>query len=122
MLPPKRSLPFQLADFRLAHHRSLATTFCGTGYSQAPIVAVRSRLEEFPPDTADYGVVLRALRAKIPAVSRLEPMARLHPDRRASAAEMLVFHFDGEGLTTPKSKILPLSPMSRPQSRVPVHR
>jgi serine/threonine protein kinase len=140
---------FQLADFGLAHHRSLATTFCGTGYYQAPelwpfisgvnagqspkqdiwsllacIVAVRSRLKEFPPDTTDYGVVLRALRAKIPAVSRLEPMARLHPDRRASAAQMLVLLFDGEGLTTPKSKIPPIEPdvpaaepSSRPQTR-----
>jgi serine/threonine protein kinase len=27
---------FQLADFGLANHRSLATTFCGTGYFQAP--------------------------------------------------------------------------------------
>jgi serine/threonine protein kinase len=140
---------FQLADFGLAHHRSLATTFCGTGYYQAPelwpsisgvnagqspkldiwsllacIVAVRSRMEEFPPDTADYGVVLGALNAKIPAVSRLEPMARLHPDRRASAAQMLVLLFHGEGLTTPKSKIPPIEPdvpaaepNSRPRTR-----
>jgi len=136
---------FQLTDFGLAHHRSLATTFCGTGYYQAPelwpfvsgvnagqspkldiwslfacVVAIRSRLEEFPPHTGDYGVVLSALRAKIPTVSRLEPMARLHPDRRASAAQMLVLLFDGEGLTTPRSKIPPIEPdvpAAEPSSR-----
>lgn len=136
---------FQLADFGLAHHHSLATTFCGTGYYQAPelwpsvsgvdagqstkldvwslfacIVAVRSRLEEFPPNTADYGVVLRALRAKIPTASGLEPMARLRPECRASAAQMLVLLFDGEGLTTPRSKIPPIGadiPVAGPTSR-----
>jgi hypothetical protein len=37
-------------------------------------------------------------------------MARLHPDRRASAAQMLVHFFDGRGLTTPRSKISPIEP------------
>ena len=136
---------FQLADFGLAHHSSLARTFCGTGYYQAPelwplisgvnagqspkldiwslfacVVAVRSRFEEFPPATGDYAVVLSALEAKVPALSRLEPMARLHPDRRASAAQMLVHLFDGEGLTTPRSQIPPFEPYvpaTEPSSR-----
>jgi serine/threonine protein kinase len=137
---------FQLADFGLAHHRSLITTFCGTGYYQAPelwpsisgvnagqspkldiwsllacIVAVCSRMEEFPPDTTDYGIVLGVLNTKIPAVSRLEPIARLHPDRRVSAAQMLVLLFYGEGLIIPKSKIPPIEPdvpAAEPNSRL----
>lgn len=132
-LPDEGSRHFQLADFGLAHHRSLAKTFCGTGYYQAPelwpqkskvyapqspkmdiwslfatIVAVDSRFKEFPPHTSDYGIVLSALEAKA-SQSSLEPMARLHPDRRASAAQMLVHFFDGGGLTTPRSKIPPSS-------------
>ncbi|KAI1289078.1 kinase-like protein [Xylaria venustula] len=75
-----------LADFGLAHHRSLAKTFCGTGYYQAPelwpekskvyapqspkmdvwslfatMVAIDSQFKEFPPHTSDYGIVLSAL-------------------------------------------------------------
>lgn len=40
----------------------------------------------------------------------LEPMARLHPDRRASAAQMLVRLFEGRGLTTAPSRIPPIEP------------
>jgi serine/threonine protein kinase len=90
-LPDNGGLHFQLADFGLAHHQSLAKTFCGTGYYQAPklwpekskvyapqspkmdvwslfatIVAVDSRFREFPPHTADYGIVLSALEARAP--------------------------------------------------------
>lgn len=138
---------FQLADFGLANYHSLATRVCGTAYYQAPelwpsvsgvnasqtpkldvwslfacIVAAGTRLEGFPPSTGDYSVVLHALVARMP--SSLEPMARLHPDRRASAAQMLVLHFKGAGLTTPKAKIPPIEPnvpaaepSSRPQTR-----
>lgn len=126
---------FQLADFGLAHHPSLATTFCGTGYFQAPefwpgiskvnasqspkidvwslfasIVAVHSRFGDFPPNTSDYSVVLNMLRTKAQALPSLEPMARLHPNHRASAAQMLVLLFKGKGLTTPQSEILPIEP------------
>lgn len=138
---------FQLADFGLANYHPLATTICGTGYYQAPellpcisgvsagqspkldiwslfacFVAIRSRLKGFPPNTGDYAVVLRTLIAQTPPM--LEPMARLHPDRRASAAQMLALLFDGEGLTTPISKIPPIEPdfpaaerSSSPQAR-----
>ncbi|KAJ2898970.1 uncharacterized protein MKZ38_003539 [Zalerion maritima] len=131
-LPDNGGLHFQLADFGLAHHCSLAKTFCGTGCYQAPelwpekskvsapqspkmdvwslfatIVAVDSQFKEFPPRTSDYGIVLSALEAKAPQ-SFLEPMARLHPDRRASAAQMLVHTFKGAGLTTTRSKIPPI--------------
>jgi len=123
---------FQLADFGLAHHQSLAKTFCGTGHYTAPelwpqvsgvhanqspkmdvwslyatVVAVHSGFTEFPPSIGDYGVVLNLLKTKA-ATSSLEPMARLHPERRASAAQMLVHQFGGEGLTTARSKVPPI--------------
>lgn len=131
-LGPGRYL-FQLADFGLAHHLSLAKTICGTGYLQAPellphvsnvhagqspkmdiwslfatIVAVHSAFREFPPHTTDYRVVLRALKDKARTSVKLEPMARLDPEHRASAAQMLLSRFDGEGLTTPRAQIPPL--------------
>ncbi|KJZ74044.1 hypothetical protein HIM_06493 [Hirsutella minnesotensis 3608] len=80
---------FQLANFGLANYRSIAQTFCGTGYFQAPefwpyksnviagqspkmdiwslfatIVAFHSAFTEFPPATGDYLVVLGILRKK----------------------------------------------------------
>lgn len=69
------------------------------------MVAVGSRFEEFPPKTFDYSIVLSALEAKALQSPLFRPMARLHPDRRASAAQMLLFHFNGRGLTTPQSDI-----------------
>ena len=132
---PEDRYHFQLADFGLANHSTLATTNCGTGSFQAPefypsiskvearqipkvdvwslfatIIAVRSRYWEFPPNTNDYGVVLTALRAEARASPKLEPMARLHPDHRASAAQMLVLLFDGKSLTTSIPKVPPLGP------------
>lgn len=126
---------FQLADFGLAHHRSLAKTLCGTDPFKAPelraeitqvhacqspkidvwslcasIIAVQSGFKEFPPQTSDYGTILSTLRAQALQSPMLELMARLHPDRRASAAQILVLFFDGKGLTTPPSKIPPIEP------------
>ena len=132
--PPGNSgYHFQLADFGLANQHSLATTVCGTGYYQAPelwpgkskvyapqshkmdvwslfatIVAVDSRFK-YPPRTFDYSVVLHAMEAKA-SQSLLEPMARRHPDHRASAAQMLLQHFSGLGLETPRSEIPPITP------------
>jgi serine/threonine protein kinase len=125
---------FQLADFGLSNYFSLAKTVCGTGYYQAPefwpnvsgvrarqspkadiwslfatIYAVSSRFKTFPPTTSDYCIVLDALKACAKS-SPLEPMARPHPDHRASAAQLLVLFFDGRGLTTPRSKIPPIGP------------
>ncbi|OAA63346.1 Protein kinase-like domain protein [Niveomyces insectorum RCEF 264] len=127
------SYHFQLADFGLTRHRSLATTFCGTGYYQAPelwpqvtgirarqspkmdvwslfasIVAIHSKFAGFPPATANYAAVVGALEDAASSAPTLKPMARLHPDRRASAAQMLVLLFNSRGLTTAPSRIPPL--------------
>ena len=125
---------FQLADFGLANYSSLATTFCGTCYYQAPelwpafskitaaqsskidvwslvasLVAIHSLFPEFPPRSfCNYDVILDTLRAAILRLPKHEAMARLHPDRRASAAQLLVLLFNGKGLTTPRSKVPPI--------------
>ena len=126
---PGKGPHFQLADFGLAHHGSLAKTFCGTGYFQAPelwpklsnvsasqsskmdvwslfatLVAIDCRFKNFPPSTSDYGIVLRILEGKA-SQSVFEPMGRPDPNLRASAAQMLSHFFNGWGLTTPRSKI-----------------
>ncbi|KAL1877366.1 hypothetical protein VTK73DRAFT_8661 [Phialemonium thermophilum] len=137
-LPEGDGFLFQLSDFGLAHYRSMATTICGTGFYQAPelrpeesqidapqspkmdvwslfatMVAIDSRFRDFPPRADDYGVVLGVLQAKAPT-SLLEPMARLDPNRRASAAQMLVQLFAGKGLTTLSSRVAPIEP-ARPE-------
>ncbi|KAL2256549.1 hypothetical protein VTK26DRAFT_1499 [Humicola hyalothermophila] len=126
---------FQLADFGLANYLQQATTFCGTGYFQAPefrpdvsgiradqspkvdvwslcatIIAVISKFQKYPPATNDYGVIMRALQTETRAYPDLLPMVRLHPDYRASAAQMLVSLYEGRGLTTPVSRVPPLGP------------
>lgn len=135
---PDSTYHFQLADFGLAHHRSLAKTFCGTSCYQAPellpetskvyapqspkmdvwsllatMVAVDCRFENFPPPNYDYGIGLSTVEATA-LQSNLEPMARRHPQHRASAAQMLAHVFnEREGLTTPLSKIPPIEPEAK---------
>ena len=139
---------FQLADFGLARHYTLATTFVGTGHYQAPelwpaysditaaqspkmdiwslfasIVAVHSNYPSFPPtDSVSYNKVLTTLKDAASRMPRLEAMARLHPDHRASAAQLLVLLFNGRGMTTDKSRIPDIEPavdMTALQPRLP---
>lgn len=124
---------FQLADFGLAHYQSEATTFCGTRPYMAPelysletqggqstkmdvwslyatMAAAVSAFKKFPPSPYDYKDALGLLRSKVVGLEGLEPMVRLEPERRASAAQMIVRRFDGKGLTTPRSEVLPIEP------------
>jgi serine/threonine protein kinase len=128
---------FQLADFGLAHHEPRATTRCGTYHYHAPelhpelsevkarqshkmdvwslfatMTAVNRRFRGFPPVTNDYRTIVGELQAEA-ASSPLEAMARLHPDDRASAAQMLVVEFNGWGLTTRRSKVGRIKPKAR---------
>ncbi|KAJ5494378.1 hypothetical protein N7463_010465 [Penicillium fimorum] len=54
--------------------------------------------------------VHQALSAVAPKMTNISEMARLDPDMRASAAQMLVKCFDGEGLSTSRNRVPPLSP------------
>lgn len=127
---------FQLADFGLARHHTLATTFVGTGHYQAPelwptysniiaaqspkmdiwslfasIVAVHSRYPNFPPmNSVSYDKVLDELKDAALCMPKLEAMARLHPDYRASAAQLLALLFSGRGMTTDSSSIGDIRP------------
>ncbi|KAK4113273.1 kinase-like protein, partial [Canariomyces notabilis] len=122
---------FQLADFGLANHQSLAKTFCGTGYYQAPethilygqfsqspkvdvwslfatIIDVH-RDFTFPPwDAKSYHDVLLAIRVAATKMPKLSSMVREDPAQRASAAQLLVTHFGGQGLTTPRAAVPPI--------------
>ncbi|KAK3314421.1 kinase-like domain-containing protein [Apodospora peruviana] len=123
---------FQVADFGLANHASLANTFCGTGlymapeffpehggFSQSPkvdvwslfvtILAIHSNLDFPPPGRREYGDILQAVR-QLKRASVVKAMARENPHRRASAAQMLVALFEGKGLTTPRSQVAAIVP------------
>jgi len=56
----------------------------------------------------NYADALNLLQAKAATSLPLKPMARLYPERRASAAQILVHNFDGKGLTTARSKVTPI--------------
>jgi serine/threonine protein kinase len=124
---------FQLADFGLANHSLLAVTKCGTGYYEAPelypeygqfaqspkmdvwslfaTIADIHRKFSFPPTQAKtYVDVLRAIRAAALEAPSLADMVRENPHHRASAAQVLVLHFGGRGLSTPRAQVPPIKP------------
>jgi serine/threonine protein kinase len=49
-------------------------------------------------------------------VEAIREMAATIPDERASAAQMLMKHFQGEGSSTPRENILPLPALERPSA------
>jgi hypothetical protein len=48
-------------------------------------------------------LVLQA--ANCPVMVKFKDMAILDPERRASAAQMLLKHFEGRGLSTPRDEV-----------------
>ncbi|KAK4032850.1 kinase-like domain-containing protein [Parachaetomium inaequale] len=124
---------FQLADFGLVNHQQNAVTFCGTPYDQAPelfhnygqagaqspkmdvwslfatAIDVHPKFTFPPRDAKSYHDILLAVRAAVPLIPELADMAREDPLQRASAAQLLVAHFDGRGLTTRRAAV-PLIP------------
>ncbi|OQE82508.1 hypothetical protein PENNAL_c0036G08617 [Penicillium nalgiovense] len=54
--------------------------------------------------------------ARLSVIGDMRDMARVNPDERASAAQMLVKAFHGESLTTQRSRIPPLTP-TKPEPR-----
>ena len=132
---------FQLADFGFANDFRLATTFCGTGYYLAPelfgkepqtpkmdvwsLFATMAEIHpglNYPPKGGNsYGELQHALQiaAASPLAVGIRPMARIDPTRRASAAQMLVKLFQGEGLTTPRADIPDIEP-DRPERAITV--
>ncbi|KAL8281859.1 hypothetical protein RB597_009531 [Gaeumannomyces tritici] len=126
------SYTFQLADFGLANWQSDTTSFCGTKVFTAPelhcgqhrqshkmdmwsllvtmiSIVGASRFDEEElgrkPHSAIVEYVLATTAEHLPF---LEPMARVDPDNRASAAQMLVAYFRGKGLATSRSMVGPI--------------
>ncbi|KAH7170178.1 kinase-like domain-containing protein [Dactylonectria macrodidyma] len=128
----KGGITFQLADFGLANHCQKAVTKCGTDVYEAPELHIQSGENTqspkmdvwslfatiadinprftFPPrETRIYATVLEAIRTAALVEPSLAPMVRENPNHRASAAQLLLAHFEGRGLSTPKGHILPIA-------------
>ncbi|OAP65170.1 hypothetical protein AYL99_01142 [Fonsecaea erecta] len=117
---------FQLADFGLANRQLLAHTLCGSPLYMAPEVMHNTHKQSpkmdvwalfvvigvvtqagnlHHPGLANYEDVLECVRAAATQHPALIPMAQEDPNLRASAAQMLVKYFDGEGMSTPRHQV-----------------
>jgi len=121
---------FQLGDFGLCNRSVSAHTFVGSPLYTAPemfrrgkqthkvdvwslfvtmvwvldVRGFRQKSKQFKsPDEVHEFVLLVASEEQ--AMSRIREMAIFDPEKRASAAQMLVKCFDGEGLSTPRNKV-----------------
>ncbi|KAH6612280.1 kinase-like domain-containing protein [Chaetomium sp. MPI-SDFR-AT-0129] len=127
---------FELGDFGFVNDCRDANTFCGTTLYMPPglhiakvqtpkmdisslyvtIVEVHPDYADFPGPDVDQWIgnptsVLQHVLATVATVSpKLQSMARKDPEHRASAAQMLLHHYGGKGLTTPASEIPSLDP------------
>ncbi|KAI1452369.1 kinase-like domain-containing protein [Annulohypoxylon moriforme] len=138
VMDPKKKPFFQLADFGLAHAfdsgETLSKNCAGTAGYMAPEVE-HKMIKEDQTHKADVWSLFMTLvwivdvndfraRSKLTlnfaqcveiatkaAKSRLNlyfPMAEVRPEARASAAQMLVLMYEGEGLSTVRNQIPPL--------------
>lgn len=126
---PSGQYQFQLGDFGLCNYAISAATSCGSPIYMAPemfckggqtskadvwslFVTMLWRLDvgefrkncdqfEYTADAQD--TVLSA--SKMSDVSKIREMAIVNPEKRASAAQMLVKCFNGKGLTTPRNQV-----------------
>lgn len=125
---------FQLGDFGLCNRAISAATSVGTPLYQAPEMFLegaqtnkvdvwslfvtmlwtldagdfRQRSNQFKSNAEVQRAVLFAA-SNVDTVSKVQEMAIVNPERRASAAQMLVKCFNGGGLSTPRSQIPALS-------------
>ncbi len=127
---------FQLADFGLANYEGSFSTV-GSELLMAPelhkilgdfeqtpkvdvwsllvtLLAVHPQFAFLPPRELSLRETVQIVRSIVQGVPGLEPMARADPEDRASAAQLLVSHFQGQGLTTPRAEIPLIAPNERP--------
>lgn len=135
---------FQLGDFGLCNRIVDATTFAGSRLYMAPEMfrgenqthkvdvwslfvtmlwtldagEFRQRSNQFKNDAEVQRAVLSAA-SNVDSVSKIREMAILNPEERASAAQILVKHFDGVGLSTPWNQV-PALPISHSPAIAPV--
>ncbi|KAL9013399.1 MAG: hypothetical protein Q9173_001901 [Seirophora scorigena] len=126
-LLPNGRYYFQLTDFGLCNLATQANTFAGSPLFMAPEV-IRGTRQTSKVDTWSLFVtVAYALNAKgyrekkintleeaitaalaaaaDQSMAKIKEMAIVDPEKRASAAQMLIKHFGGEGLSTPRGNI-----------------
>jgi serine/threonine protein kinase len=118
---------FQLGDFGLSNRAVDAKTFAGTPRYMAPEMfrgGVHSHKadvwslfvttvwmlnpENFREEVSQcvsVDAVYKLLSKSAPAVINIQEMGRVDPEERASAAQMLIKLFNGEGLTTPRNAV-----------------
>ena len=127
---PDGQYQFQLGDFGLCNRIVDATTFAGSRLYMAPemfqegkqthkvdvwslfvtmlwtldVGEFRRRSHLFKTDAEVQRTVLSAATG-VNSVSAIGEMAAVDPESRASAAQMLVKHFGGVGLSTPPNQI-----------------
>jgi len=136
---------FQLGDFGLSNRQGIASTFAGSPLFMAPEMfqggkqthkadvwslyvtmlwtldaeGFREASKRFKTHEEVRQAVL-LLASKADSVSVIREMARIDPQDRASAAQMLVKCFSGKGLTTPQNQVPPLtSPRVHDKSPAP---
>jgi serine/threonine protein kinase len=136
---PGGQYQFQLGDFGLCNRVVDATTFAGSRLYMAPemfqkgdqtskldvwslfvtmlwtldVGEFRQRWHQFTSvEDAQDAVLLAA--SKVDTVSKIREMAIVNPEKRASAAQMLVKCYNGGGLTTPRSQVPALTSSPSP--------
>ncbi|RMD43672.1 hypothetical protein DV735_g1410, partial [Chaetothyriales sp. CBS 134920] len=126
---------FQLTDFGFAHQHQLAKTRCGSPLYMAPEIWYQAGQQSPKADVwslfitigvlrhsgglherlSDYKEVQHCARVAAEQMPHLSAMAREDPNLRASAAQMLVACFNGEGLSTPRPQIRPIPDLASTQ-------
>lgn len=143
-LLPNGKYHFQLTDFGLCNLATQAITFAGSPRFMAPeilqggrqtskvdtwslfvTVAYTLNARGYRDQQIDtYGGLITAALAAAhdPQMARIKEMAIVDPEKRASAAQMLVKNYDGAGLSTPRGNIPDLHDSSQGQEPRPMRK
>jgi serine/threonine protein kinase len=130
---PGAHYQFQLGDFGLCNRTVSAVTSVGSPLYTAPevfqneiqthkmdiwslfvIMVWTLDVEGFRQKSEQFKSLQHAHRAILEVASKIEiiqEMARVDPNERASAAQMLVKCFEGKGLATHRNQVPPISPI-----------
>ncbi|KAJ9155641.1 Serine/threonine-protein kinase 33 [Pleurostoma richardsiae] len=131
---------FQLGDFGLSNHQLIAATCSGTPLYMAPEMYQNGEqthkadvwslfvtmlwtlnIREFREISNSFNTFQDARKAILSAASSVDAireMVRVDPEERASAAQMLVKCYDGQGLTTPRHRVPPID-STKDDRRIP---
>ncbi|KAI4125419.1 MAG: hypothetical protein LQ338_004252 [Usnochroma carphineum] len=123
-----------ISDFGLCNFASNALTYAGTPRFMAPEILFNKGQKQttkvdvwsffatlaWAGDAAGFSTkifntpteVVNGVRAAAEVFYQLKSMAEVDPYHRASAAQMLVLLYEGNGLTTPRNNVPPLTPIA----------